>query len=135
MAHSAADFCYTYNAGYFVVEYAYGEVANEGQSGLLPLFWGDGYFSQAGTSYSSTLDRALRQECWWTLAAGARGILFESEAVYPWTVSSCVTAVTGSGSRRHNLGNIAAFISGLAGGTCCCPTCRPRSSPPGGAPG
>ena len=73
-AHSLFDFCYTYNNGYWVIEYAYGEVANEGAAALLTPMLGDGYFYQGSGTYSSTYDRAQRQENWWTLTAGARGI-------------------------------------------------------------
>ena len=61
-AHSALNFCYTYNAGYWVIEYAYGEVISEGAANLIPVILGDGYFYKGGTSYSSTYDRAQRQE-------------------------------------------------------------------------
>lgn len=113
-AHSAANFCYSYNAGYWVIEYAYGETsAPDNAASLLTPFWGDGYFYQGGTAYSATLDRAYRQECWWTLASGARGILFESEAVYPWGAASAVTNVTAEWFPSHNMANIVSFFTSL----------------------
>jgi len=112
--NSAFNFCYTYNAGYWVIEYAYGEVVNEGQSNLLPVILGDGYFYQGGSGdgYDSTLDRAQRQENWWTLAAGARGILSEAENVWPWA-STSPAAVTGDWFFANNLANICTVFTGL----------------------
>ena len=116
-SHSDFDFGYTYNAGYFNVEYMYGEVANEGASSLLPSIWGDGFFwnGSSGAGYDSTQDRALRQEWWWTLASGARGVLGEAENVYPWSASSCPGAVTGDWFFAHNAKNIVDAFTGLAG--------------------
>lgn len=113
VSNAAFNFCYTYNAGYFVLEYAYNEVTRNGAANLLPVIWGDGYFyTGGGASYYSPTDRAVRQEWWWCLATGARGILGESENVYPWSSGSCVTAVTGNvffGSIIQNA--VAAFTS------------------------
>lgn len=114
-AHSDFNFCYTYNAGYWVIEYAYGEVISEGAANLIPVILGDGYFYQGAGTYSATYDRAQRQENWWTLASGARGILFESEAVYPWTAATCVTNVTAEWYPSHNLANAAAAFTSWAG--------------------
>ena len=53
VSNASFNFCYTYNAGYLIIEYAYGEVANEGAANLLPVMWGDGYFYQgSGGGYS-----------------------------------------------------------------------------------
>ena len=97
VSNSAFNFGYTYNCGYWNVEYMYLEVADEGAANLLPSIWGDGFFwnGSSGAGYDSTQDRALRQEWWWTLASGARGVLGEAENVYPWSASSCPGAVTG----------------------------------------
>lgn len=112
-SNSLINFTYTYNAGYWVMEYAYGEVANEGAAVLIPPIMGDGYFYQGGATYSSTLDRALRQEWWWVLASGSRGVLGESEGVYPWTASSAVTNVTAEWFFAHNTANIVTAFTGL----------------------
>ncbi len=118
VTNSIGNFCYTYNAGYWVIEYAYAETGSpDDQANLLPTFWGDGYFYQgSGTSpmtYSSTFDRAQRQETWWTLAAGARGFLTESETIYPWSSAAALTAVTETWQFVYNLPNIVTYYSGL----------------------
>jgi len=113
--YAAFNFCYTYNCGYWIIEYAYLEVADEGAAHLIPVTWGDGYFYQgsSGGGYSSTDDRALRQEWWWTLASGSRGVLGEAENVYPWSVSSCPGAVTGDWFFANNAKNIVTAFTGL----------------------
>lgn len=113
-SYSAFNFTYSYNAGYWITEYAYDEVAVYGAAHLLPVIRGDGYFyaSSAGTYYA-TDDRAQRQEWWWPLADGARGILAEAENVYEWSASACVTNVTGDWSFANNLPNIVTVFTGL----------------------
>ena len=113
--NSAFNFCYSYNANYWVIEYAYGEVVNQGQAHLLPTILGDGYFYQGGTSYSATLDRAVRQEAWWALASGARGILFESEGIWKWDASTTPALVTTEWFPVNNLPNIVSAYTGLTG--------------------
>ena len=112
--NSSFNFCYSYNNEYWIIEYAYGEVANQGAANLLPVILGDGYFYQGTTTYSSTLDRALRQMWWWALASGARGVVGESEAVYPWVTGSAA-AVTGDWFFANNAANIVTAYTGLAG--------------------
>jgi hypothetical protein len=115
-ANSDINFCYSYNAGYWIIEYAYSETASpDNQANLLPTVLGDGYFYQGGTSYSSTLDRAMRQDWWWELASGARGILTESENVFPWTNASALVSVSTNWSWVNNLPNIVSYFTGLAG--------------------
>ena len=88
-ANSAANFCYTYNATYWTVEYAYGEVAQQGQSVLLPPIWGDGpWENQTGLSYYAPEDRFIRESTWWVLTAGGRGFLTEAEDIWHWTATS-----------------------------------------------
>ena len=74
-AYSAADFCYTYNAGYWVIEYAYNEVNSpDSQASLLTPFWGDGYFYQAQrqrTVPRSTGRCGRNAGGYWPAAAGA----------------------------------------------------------------
>jgi Protein of unknown function (DUF4038)/Putative collagen-binding domain of a collagenase len=115
-SHSAFNFCYTYNAGYWIIDYAYLEKASEGASTLLPVIWGDGFFwnGDSGAGYDSTQDRALRQEWWWCLTSGARGVLGEAENVYPW-VSSSAASVTGDWFFANNAGNIASAFTSWAG--------------------
>jgi len=115
--YAAFNFCYSYNAGYWIIEYAYLEVADEDAASLLPVTWGDGYFYQGGSGdgYDSTYDRALRQEWWWTLASGSRGVLGEAENVYPWSASSCPGAVTGNWFFANNAANIVSAFTSLSG--------------------
>jgi hypothetical protein len=119
ISNSDFNFDYTYNAGYWIDEYAYSETGSpDDQAHLLPVIWGDGYFYQGGStapmSYSSTFDRAQRQESWWHLATGARGILSESEAIYPWSSAAALTAVTETWQFVNNLPYIVQFYSGLS---------------------
>ena len=53
------NFGYTYNAGYFNIEYQYGEVVNEGAASLLTPIWGDGTSTRgpAAPDITSTDDR------------------------------------------------------------------------------
>lgn len=108
------NFCYTYNAGYWIIEYAYLEVADEHASNLLPVTWGDGYFynGNSGSGYSSTYDRAERQEWWWCLASGSRGVMGEAENVYPWA-SGSAAALTGDWFFANNAANIVTAFTGL----------------------
>ena len=115
VSNATFNFCYTYNAGYFVIEYAYGEVANEGAANLLPVMWGDGYFYQgSGGAYYAPDDRAYRQEWWWTLASGARGILGEAENVWQWP-STAAAALTGDWFFANNAANIVTAFTSLNG--------------------
>ena len=117
VSNSAFNFGYTYNCGYWNIEYMYEEVANEGAANLLTYINGDGFFwnGASGGGYDSTQDRAQRQEWWWCLASGARGILGEAENVYPWSASSCPGAVTGDWFFAHNAANIVSAFTGLTG--------------------
>ena len=114
-AHSAFNSCYTYNAGYFCIEYAYGEVVNQGAAALLPVVWNNGYHYQGGTTYSSTLDRAIRQEAWWCLAAGARGITTYDVANYLWDSGSSPGTVTSHWFFANNLNGIVTAYTSLPG--------------------
>ena len=110
--NSPVDFTYSYNCGYFTIEYAYGEVANQGQAHLLPVIRGDGYFYNGGATYT-TQDRAIRQEWWWCLASAARGILAESENVYLWTNAAALTAATTDWSFANCLPHITSYFQSL----------------------
>ena len=114
VSYADFNFCYTYNCGYWVVEYAWTEVSAQGAASLLPPIWGDGYFSQedSGAGYDATYSRAMRQEWWWTLASGARGILGEAENVYPW-VSGSAAAVTGDWFFANNAPKIVSYFTSL----------------------
>jgi Protein of unknown function (DUF4038) len=97
VTYSQFNFTYTYNATYFVMEYAYAETqAPDDQAHLLPAIWGDGLFYQGGgtLAYYDPNDRAERQATWWTLADGARGILSEAEGIWPWGSTSPGYALT-----------------------------------------
>jgi hypothetical protein len=115
VTNSDFNFCYTYNAAYWVIQYAYGEAADEGAASLLAPVWGDGYFYQgaSGGGYYAPQDRAMRQETWWTLAAGARGILSEAENIWQWTSAACLAAVTADWFLVNNLGNIVTRFTSL----------------------
>jgi len=92
-AHSAFNFVYTYNCGYFCIEYAYNEISH-GASVLLPVVWGNGwYYAGSGLVYSSAADRPWRQEIWWCLASGARGFCAESHERL-WSSSAPGSAAT-----------------------------------------
>jgi hypothetical protein len=112
---SAFNFCYTYNASYWVIEYAYGEVTNQGAANLLPTTWGDGYFYQgtSGAGYAGTFDRAQRQETWWSLAAGARGFVNEAENTWKWDSGAAPAAVTGNWFSANNLPAIVTYFTAL----------------------
>ena len=110
-AHSDFNSCYTYNAGYWLIEYAYGEVANEGASALLPVVWNNGYHYQGGSTYSSTLDRAWRQEIWWCLTAGARGVTTYDVNTYNWDDASDPAAVTSAWSFVNCLPHVVSAYS------------------------
>lgn len=114
IANSDFNFGYTYNCSYFVMEYAYGEVANEGAARMLAPVWGDGTWSTGWNTYSSTYVRAVRQETWWSLAAGARGILSESEAVFQWT-STSPAWVTEEWMFANSLPYIVSYFTSLPG--------------------
>jgi hypothetical protein len=114
-AHAAFNFCYTYNATYWVIEYAYGEVTHNGASALLPVILGDGWFYTATAGGYSSTDRFQRQMWWWALASGARGVLAESENVYPWTTSSALTEVTGEWFFANNAAHIVSAFTSLTG--------------------
>jgi hypothetical protein len=105
-AHSAFNSCYTYNAGYFCIEYAYSEVISEGASALLPVVWNNGYHFQGGASYDHTNDRSWRQEIWWCLTAGARGVTTYSHSNYLWNAAADVATVTSDWSFANCLNNV-----------------------------
>lgn len=115
VAHAQWNCCYTYNCGYWIIEYAYGEVANEGAATLLPPAWTDGYRLSGSSTYSSTQDRAWRQEIWWCLTAGARGILTYSTNNYNWDSASSPGSVTTDWSFVNALPNIVAAYSSWTG--------------------
>lgn len=115
VTNSAFNFCYTYNASYWIIDYAYTETSSpDNASALLPVIYGDGYFYQgtAGAGYAS-LDRDQRQEWWWALAEGARGIITESENVWEWNASSCPAAVTQNWSWNNTLPAITSYYASL----------------------
>jgi hypothetical protein len=114
-AHAAFSSCYTYNAGYYTIEYAYGEVANQGASALLPVVWNNGYHFQGGSTYDSTADRSWRQEIWWCLTAGARGVTTYSHNNYLWNAAADVATVTTDWSFANCLNHIVTAYTSWAG--------------------
>ena len=112
-AHSAFNSCYTYNAGYWCIEYAYGEVVNEGAAALLPVVWNNGYHYSGGTTYDHTNDRAMRQEVWWCLAAGARGVTTYSHNNYLWNAAGNPATVTSDWFFANSLNNVVSTYQSL----------------------
>lgn len=102
------NFCYSYNQTYVGIEKAYAEASP------IPVIQGDGYFGQGGSTYSSTLDRAMRQDAWWALTSGARGAIQGFESIWQWQS----TALASSGTDWYpsvNAGKIRAAFEGLSG--------------------
>jgi hypothetical protein len=105
-ANAKFSWCYSYNATYFAVEYAYTEASP------IPVIQGDGYFGQGGSTYSATLDRAMRQDAWHAVTSGARGVIQGYESI--WQYQS--TALASSGTDWYpasNAGNIRALVESL----------------------
>jgi hypothetical protein len=105
-AHAVFNSCYTYNAGYWIIEYAYGEVANQGASALLPVVWNDGMHYNGGPTYDNTWDRSMRQEVWWCLTAGARGVTTYDVHNYNWATAGDPATVTSAWFFANNLNTI-----------------------------
>lgn len=100
------NFSYDYNATYFGIERSYTE------SSPLTVMLGDGYFYQGSSTYSSTMDRAMRQDCWWAVSSGARGAQQGSESIWQWQN----TALASSGTDwwyNNNAGNIRTYVESL----------------------
>ncbi len=114
-AHAQFNSCYTYNAGYYLVEYAYGEVANQGASSLLPPVWNDGVHYDGGTTYDHTNDRWWRQELWWCLTAGARGVTAYSINNFKWDSAGAPASVATDWSFANALPNITAAYQSWPG--------------------
>lgn len=106
VAHGQYNWCYSYNATYFAVEKAFAE------SSPIPVIQGDGYFGQGGSTYSATLDRAMRQDAWHAVSSGARGVIQGFESI--WQYQS--TALASSGTDWYpssNVGNIRTLMESL----------------------
>lgn len=113
--NSAANFCYTYNASYWVIEYAYAEAAHQPAATLLPVVLGDGYFYQGNNTYSDSIDRFARQFDWWVLASGARGTLSEAENVYQWSSAAALTNAQRNWYFANNLPATVKLFTSLPG--------------------
>jgi hypothetical protein len=99
------NFCYSYNQTYYGIEKAYLE------SSPVPVIQGDGYFYQ-GTG--ANFDRAIRQDAWWALSSGARGIVNGSEGIWQW--QSTALALSATENYYANVaGKIRAAFEGLSG--------------------
>jgi hypothetical protein len=108
-ALSEVNFCYTYNAGYLAIEFAYTE------SSPLPVVLGDGYFyASSSNSYDASLARAARQEVWWCLASGARFYNFGSEGIWQWDTNAAAQT-TGEYFYTTQAGKIRSAVEGLNG--------------------
>jgi hypothetical protein len=99
------NFCYSYNQTYYGIEKAYLEASP------LPAIQGDGYFYQgAGANF----DRAVRQDAWWALSSGARGVITGSEGIWQW--QSTALALSASENWFANVaGKVRAAFEGLNG--------------------
>jgi len=107
---------YTYNCSYWIIEYAYGEVANFGAANLLPTVAQDGnFYNGSPSAYYAPNDRGMRQTDWWELAAGSRGFLSEATDVYALTDSAWLTSTLNNWYWKYHLPNITAYFAGLAG--------------------
>lgn len=104
-AHAQYSWVYTYNQTYAGIEAAYAEASP------IPVILGDGYFYQ-GTG--TGLDRAIRQDAWWALSSGARGIIQGSEAIWQWQ-STAAASTTSETWFAGTAGNIRAAFEGLNG--------------------
>jgi hypothetical protein len=112
-AHGQYNFCYSYNVTYYGIEKAYLE------SSPVPVIQGDGYFYQGGSTYAGgsgafAYDRAIRQDAWHAITAGARGIIHGSESVWQWASTSLASSGT-DWYYASNAGNIRALVESLPG--------------------
>ena len=78
---------------------------------------GDGFWNLEGSNggYYSPYDRAVRQDAWWALASGSRGILSESVYVSSWNTFSAPGDVTGIWQWVFNLPYIVSSFSSWTG--------------------
>jgi hypothetical protein len=99
---------YTYNVTYLGIETAYGEPSP------LPVMQLDGYFYQGTSTYSASpaYDRAFRQDAWWAVSSGARGVSQGSESIWQWASTSLAASGT-DWFYVHNAGNIRTLIESL----------------------
>lgn len=102
------NFCYSYSCTYLPIEYAYAETSP------ITVLYGDGYFYQGGSTYSSTLDRASRQDAWWAVTSGARGWNIGDESLWQW-VSTAPGKISTQWFAENNAGNIRTFMESLPG--------------------
>lgn len=107
-SNAGFNFCYSYNRTYFGIERAFAE-----SSPICPV-QGDGYFYQGGSTYSSTFDRAIRQDAWHAISSGARGIIHGDEACWQWQ-STAQASAAANWYQVHNAGNIRTLIESLPG--------------------
>jgi len=107
-ANAQFDFCYSYNVTYFGIETAYAE------SSPIPVIQGDGYFYQGSSSYSSTFDRAMRQDLLHALSSGARGAIQGSESIWQWQ-SAALASSASDWWYAHGAGAVRALFEALPG--------------------
>ena len=84
VSNAAFNFGYTYNAGTGTSSTSTGRSRTRARATCSRPSGVTGTSTRAAAAAGTTppYDRALRQEWWWTLASGARGILGEAENVY-----------------------------------------------------
>jgi len=80
-AYANFNFCYSYNVGYDVLEYAYTEASP------ITVLHSDGYYDQGngGDNTYRDFNRILQ---WWSLSSGSRGFLYGRESIYGWDTSA-----------------------------------------------
>lgn len=100
--------CYSYNVTYLGIEDAYGEA-----SPLLVMQL-DGYFYQGGSTYSATLDRAFRQDAWWVITSGGRGMNQGSESIWQWP-STALSASATDWYYAHNAAGVRTLLEAQPG--------------------
>ena len=85
----------------------------QGRGALLPPVRGDGYFTtETPAAAIPRLTGCSRQNWWWLLADGARGMLGEAENVYPWTSGPASPPSPETGIRRTTSANIVTVLHG-----------------------
>jgi len=99
--------CYSYNTGYNVIEYAYGEASP------LTVLHSDGYYDQ-GNAGDNTYRSFCRNLLWWSLSSGSRGFLYGREAIYGWDTSA-LTNLTNNTFDNSDLNTIWNTFASLPG--------------------
>ena len=106
--HAQFNGNYTYNVTYLGIEDEYAEASPICAMQL------DGYFYQGTSTYTANLDRAYRQDAWWTITSGARGHTHGSESIWQWP-STALSASSTDWFFAHNSAAFRTLIESLPG--------------------